>query len=260
MIDNLHQELLQAARRNLQASQPGFWAFEIGHVFRGEAGRQQQVALLTGVISGERRAERWTSSGKRRSPGYYEARGVLQQALGSLRLPIEDRALAADLGLGTTLLHPGRAAQLVVEGRPAGWFGQLHPEAADSLDLPDATHLFELDLQALLTAATRQARWQPLFRSFATVPFSERDLAIVVPTTVTAQQLLQAMRKAGKPLLEHVELIDRYEGEQVAAGSCSQAFRLRYRDPARTLTDEAVEEAHAKVRTSLERQFQAQQR
>ena len=92
------------------------------------------------------------------------------------------------------------------------------------------------------------------------MPASERDLAIVVPQTVTSNQLLQAMRKAGKPLLEHVELIDRYEGEQVAAGCCSQAFRLRYRDPARTLTDEDVEQAHAKVRASLERQFQAQQR
>lgn len=258
--DNLHQELLQAARRNLQASQPGFWAFEIGHVFRGEAGRHQQIALLTGVICGERRSERWTSSGKRRPPGYFEARGVLQQALATLRLPIEDRALSTDPGSDSPLLHPGRSAQLVVEGRPAGWFGQLHPEAAESLDLPDATFVFELDLPAVLTAATRQTRWQPLFRAFATVPFSERDLAIVVPATVTAQQLLQAMRKAGKPLLEHVELIDRYEGEQVAAGSCSQAFRLRYRDPARTLTDEAVEQAHAKVRSSLEKQFQAQQR
>jgi phenylalanyl-tRNA synthetase beta chain len=185
---------------------------------------------------------------------------VLQQALTTLKLPLEDRALTSDPEAERPLLHPGRAAQLVVEGRPAGWFGQLHPTMAEALDLPEATYVFELDLQALLTAATRQNRWQPLFRPFATVPASERDLAIVVPGSTTTSALLQAMRKAGKPLLEHVELIDRYEGEQVAAGFCSQAFRLRYRDPARTLTDEAVEEAHARVRTSLERQFQAQQR
>jgi len=258
--DNLHEELLQAARRNLQASQPGFWAFEIGHVFRGQPGQQQQVALLAGVLSGERRAERWTSSGKRRPPSYFEARGVLEQALSTLKIPIEDRPLQKDPGASDTLLHPGRAAQLVIEGRPAGWFGQLHPETAEALDLPEASYAFELDLMAVLTAATRQNRWQPLFRSYPTVPASERDLAIVVPQTVTSSQLLQAMRKAGKPLLEHVELIDRYEGEQVTAGCCSQAFRLRYRDPARTLTDEDVEQAHAKVRASLERQFQAQQR
>jgi phenylalanyl-tRNA synthetase beta chain len=57
-----------------------------------------------------------------------------------------------------------------------------------------------------------------------------------------------------------VELVDRYEGEQVAAGRCSQAFRLRYRDSSRTLTDGEVEEAHARIRTALESQFGAQLR
>ena len=68
------------------------------------------------------------------------------------------------------------------------------------------------------------------------------------------------IRKAGKPLLEQAELVDRYEGEQVAAGSCSQAFRLRYRDPERTLTDEDVERVHAAVQAALEKQLGAQLR
>jgi phenylalanyl-tRNA synthetase beta chain len=60
------------------------------------------------------------------------------------------------------------------------------------------------------------------------------------------------MRKAGRPLLEHVELIDTYSSEQLGEGVCSQAFRLRYRDPKRTLTDADVDQAHARVRTTLE--------
>ena len=44
------------------------------------------------------------------------------------------------------------------------------------------------------------------------------------------------------------------------AGSCSQAFRLRYRDPKRTLTDADVDGAHAKIRAALEKQFGAQLR
>jgi phenylalanyl-tRNA synthetase beta chain len=71
---------------------------------------------------------------------------------------------------------------------------------------------------------------------------------------------LNAIRKAGKPLLEQAELVDRYSGEQVPAGYCSQAFRLRYRDSARTLTDAEVETVHDSVRQALERQFKAQLR
>jgi phenylalanyl-tRNA synthetase beta chain len=249
--DHLHGELLEAARRNLQSGQHGFWAFEIGQVFRSgstESGPRAST-LLAGVICGERRAERWSSSGKPVEPDYFSARGLLQAALAALNLSPEDRPHPQQ-----PLLHPGRAAELVLEGRPAGWFGQLHPEQAEAADLPAATHLFELELEPLLIAATRRNRWQPAFRPFPTVPASERDLALLVPRSTRAAELLQVIRKAGRPLLEHAELIDRYEGGQVGPEQCSQAFRLRYRDPLRTLTDEAVEQAHGAVRSALEQQ------
>ncbi|WP_094559627.1 phenylalanine--tRNA ligase subunit beta [Synechococcus sp. 8F6] len=252
--DNLHGELLAAARRNLQSGQAGFWAFEIGQVF-STAAAQPDRQLLVGVICGERRGERWSSSGKPQPPSYHQARGVLQQALVASAIPIEDRPLTSH-----PLLHPGRAAELVVEGRPQGWFGQLHPEQAEALDLPEATYVFELELAALLTAATRRNRWQPAFAPYATVPASERDLAVVVSTEIRSADLLQVIRKAGKPLLEKAELVDRYAGDQLAAGQCSQAFRLRYRDPKRTLTDEDVERAHTAIRSALEQQLGAQLR
>jgi phenylalanyl-tRNA synthetase beta chain len=246
--DNLLEELLAAARRNLQSGAAGFWAFEIGAVFDAAAGGTSRQ-LLAGVVSGERRAERWSTSGKPQPPSYYQARGLLQQALSTLAIPSEDRVLTDQ-----PLLHPGRAAQIVVEGRPAGWFGQLHPQQCGAADLPEATYGFQLDLAALITAATRRNRWQPAFSPFATVPASERDLALVVPERTGAAALLSVIRKAGKPLLEHAELVDRYSGAQLGEGLCSQAFRLRYRDPRRTLTDEEVEQAHAAIRSALEKQ------
>jgi phenylalanyl-tRNA synthetase beta chain len=170
----------------------------------------------------------------------------LQQGLDSLLLTVEDRPLQ-----GQPLLHPGRAAGLWIEGRSAGWFGQLHPQRASELDLPELTYLFELDLTAVLSAATRMARWRPPFKPFATVPASERDVAVIVPQTVVSAELLALMRKAGRPLLEHVELIDTYRSDQLGEGVCSQAFRLRYRDPKRTLTDADVDQAHERVRTAL---------
>ena len=257
--DDLHTELLQAARRNLQASRPGFWAFEIGRVFGEAEGVIQERELLAGLIAGERRSELWSTSGKSQPLDYYLARGVLQAGLDPLLVPVQDMPLAAAEAPGN-LLHPGRSATLVVEGRPVGWFGQLHPARAQELDLPEATYLFELKLQGLIAAASRPARLQPAFRPYATVPASERDLALVVEGGVTAADLLQAIRKAGKPLLEQAELIDRYVGEQVKTGFCSQAFRLRYRDASRTLTEAEVEEAHGRVRQSLERQFAAELR
>ena len=133
----------------------------------------------------------------------------------------------------------------------------MHPELCDRFDLPESSYGFQLTLAPVLTAATRSNRWQPAFMPFATVPASERDLAVVVAESTASSQLLQAIRKAGKPLLEQAVVVDRYSGEQVASGSCSQAFRLRYRDPKRTLTDAEVDAAHQAIRVALERQFGA---
>jgi phenylalanyl-tRNA synthetase beta chain len=260
--DELHTELLQAACRNLQASRSGFWAFEIGRVFLPSGGSEPlERLLLAGVICGERRSELWSSNGKPAPPGYWSARGLLQAALDPLRIPIEDREPSGrESDPIAALLHPGRRAVLAVEGRAAGWFGQLHPAQAEALELPEATYLFEMPLEPILTAASRRNRWLPSFATFATVPASERDLALLVPSSTTTAALLNAIRKAGKPLLEQAELVDRYSGEQVPAGYCSQAFRLRYRDSSRTLTDAEVETAHDSVLKALERQFKAQRR
>ena len=265
--DNLHEELLQAARRNLQASQEGFWAFEIGRVFLSSGADEAdvEVELVVGVLCGERRSERWSSSGKPRPLSYWEARGVLQQALSGFGLPLEDRPPQTPTSLHgnaseAALLHPGRRADLVLEGKPFGWFGQLHPARAAALDLPDSTHLFQLAMAPLRQAATRPGRWTPQFQPFPTVPASERDLALVVPNETSASALMTTIRKAGRPLLEQVELVDRYEGHPIAEGHCSQAFRIRYRDAQRTLTDAEVEATHQKVRDALQRQFKAQLR
>lgn len=261
--DNLHGELLQAARRNLQTSQDGFWGFEIGRVFQGTAAEAEEVELLVGVLCGERRLERWSSSGKPRPLTYWEARGVLQGALSGFQLPLEDRAPQQPPPLESEnqrLLHPGRKADLFVEGRCVGWFGQLHPGLASELDLPETTHLFQLAMEPLRQAAIRPGRWAPQFQPFPTVPAAERDLALVVAGETTATALLAAIRKAGRPLLEQVDLVDRYTGDPIPEGQCSQAFRLRYRDAQRTLTDQEVEATHQKVREALRRQFAAQLR
>ena len=173
----------------------------------------------------------------------------------ALQLELSDRRLTDD-----ARLHPGRAATLVLEGRPLGCFGQLHPAMAEELDLPEATYLFELDLARLLDAATRSNRWTPSFKPFPTVPFSERDLAVVVDRSSAAADLIQAIRKAGKPLLEQVELVDRFEGEQLGDNKVSQAFRLRYRGKNETLTDDKIQPVHDKVRAALSKQFQAELR
>jgi phenylalanyl-tRNA synthetase beta chain len=254
---SLWDEHLRICQRNLQASQPGCWIFELGHVFhrQGEGGTIEQRARLGGMICAERRLERWSSSGKPEPLNYYQARGLLTRLFAGLRLEVSDRPLSSDMRL-----HPGRSAELILEGRPLGCFGQLHPLMSERFDLPEQTYGFDLDLERLLQAAIRSNRWVPAFKPYPTVPAMERDLAVLVQRSQTSAELIQAIRKAGKPLLESVELIDRFEGGQLPSDQCSQAFRIRYRSQQATLTDDALQPVHEKVRQALVKQFGAELR
>lgn len=251
----LWQEHLEICQRNLQASQPGCWLFEIGNVFSPDSSGVHQQSRLGGVICGERRLSRWRTSGKTAPLSYFEARGVLTALLSSLGIDSMDRRLSDDVRL-----HPGRAATVVVEGKPLGCFGQLHPSLCDDFELPPETYLFDFDTALLLNAATRNNRWIPQFKTYSTLPASERDLAMVVSKSLPSGDLLQAIRKAGKPLLESVELIDRFESDQLGADRCSQAFRLRYRGKDSTLTDDQIQPVHEKVRQALIKQFEVELR
>jgi phenylalanyl-tRNA synthetase beta chain len=88
----------------------------------------------------------------------------------------------------------------------------------------------------------------------------ELDLAVVVSKNCVCGDLIRTIRKAGKPLLEHVELVDRFEGGQLGENHCSQAFRLRYRSKDSTLSDDQVKPIHENIRKALVKEFAAELR
>ena len=63
---------------------------------------------------------------------------------------------------------------------------------------------------SIFNSATRNHKLHPLFKKFATVPFIERDIAFIVDADIPQSVQADLIRRSGIPLLEHVELIDRY--------------------------------------------------
>ena len=67
------------------------------------------------------------------------------------------------------------------------------------------------------------------------------------------------MLKSGKPLIESVELIDRFEGNQLDVCECSMAFRLIFRGE-KTLKENDINALHEKIRKHLIQKFGAKLR
>jgi phenylalanyl-tRNA synthetase beta chain len=75
----------------------------------------------------------------------------------------------------------------------------------------------------------------------------KRDIALVVPTSVPAGNLVQTVLTSGEKLVEHCELFDVYQGDKIGSAMKSVAMSITFRSATKTLTEKNVEKANAKV-------------
>lgn len=132
--------------------------------------------------------------------------------------------------------HPGRCAELVVDGTVVGWAGELHPRACAALGVPPRTCAAELAVEPVFAAAKEFVAAPAL----STFPPSSVDVALVVSSETAAADVAAALREGAGDLLEDLRLFDVYTGPQAGEGRKSLAYQLRFRAPDATLTDEQV--------------------
>ncbi|PZG21558.1 phenylalanine--tRNA ligase subunit beta [Micromonospora craterilacus] len=259
--------LLGIVKRNLGRGLRDLALYEIGTVFQPRPGAGRPPAMgvdrrptdaefaaadavvphqprhVAVVLTGDVEPAGWWGAG--RPAGWADAIEAGRAVLAAAGVPdgrIEVRAT------GYAPWHPGRCAELLVDGSVVGHAGELHPAVVAALELPRRTSAMELDLDALPAAPVAPA---PMVSGF---PPALIDVALVVDDSVPAQEVRQALTDGAGELLESVRLFDVYASEQLGAGRKSLAYKLTFRAPDRTLTvEEAVAARDAAVARAAER-------
>lgn len=138
-------------------------------------------------------------------------------------------------------LHPTR--QACVQG---GFFGQIHPDIAESLDLPLETVLGEINLDGLDSGEK-----EPKLRAISRNPAVRRDIAILIPKAVPYAQIETSISAAAGDLLERQWLFDVYAGKGIPEGSHSLAIGLQLRKHGANFTDEEANQVRDLIVTAL---------
>ena len=127
-------------------------------------------------------------------------------------------------------MHPGKSCQILIDRKPVGILGQVHPRVCK-----DEVYVCEISLQALMQHV------KPLkFKEASKYPTIAKDVAFVVDKDVISCDIEATIKKAGGRLLQSIEVFDVYEGEHVTEGKKSIAYNLLFMADDRTLTDEEV--------------------
>jgi phenylalanyl-tRNA synthetase beta chain len=241
----LRASVLDTARRNLR-HRDGVAIFEISPVYlprEHDLPEERWIAAV--LVAGTAQRESWL--GPARRADLWDLKAIIGGTLSKVR--VRD---AGDAQPGAPGLHPGRSEQRGPKERPALTWGQLDPRVADMWELPAATFVAELDIAALLDRVSAPQVMPP-----PRYPAAIRHLAIVLDEVTPYASVEEALRDAGKALVESVTLLDVYRGPQAGEGKKSFAVRLVLRSPDSTLTDADVERALKRIEGRLLHQLGA---
>jgi phenylalanyl-tRNA synthetase beta chain len=259
MRSSLIGSLLQVVKFNADRKADRVRVFELGRVFLRNAAMQStdttvegfdQPMRVAGMAWGPEAPLGW--QGKSRNVDFYDVKADVEKLLA----PRKAEFVAAE----HPALHPGRSAQVLVDGELVGYVGELHPRWRQAWELPSAPVVFELSLDAVI------ARLVPVAQAVAKHQSVERDIAVIVNEQVTHAQLMQAIHTAPtQGLLRDAVLFDIYRPKAESAGGLvvgekSLAVRLSLHSDEATLTEAQIESVMSAVLAQLTQQVAARLR
>ena len=253
MRSSLVGSLLEVLRFNLARKADRVRVFEVGRVYRRDAGAVDgpvrvagidQPLQMAGLAYGSVAPAQWGQT--ERPTDFFDLKGDVESLLGLARA----RFVAAE----HPALHPGRCARIEIGGRSIGHLGELHPQWRQAYGLPAAPMLFELDAEALAECAI--AAFRPLQRQQS----AWRDIAVIAADRVSHDDLMACIGAGGPDtIVRSALLFDVYRptmpGRDIGTGERSLAIRLELLDDQLTLTDERIDSVVKDVLTALQQRL-----
>lgn len=228
--------LLHVVKSNLDQSTRQIYGFELGRIHFRQEPLFKEESVLGIVMSGLSRPYHWER--KALETDFFDLRGMIESimtALGASSITCTEGAIET--------LHPGRRAQLFIDGGEVGVLGEVHPDVLRRMDISQRVYFAEINLHALHQVLHPQEPMRPL----PIFPGSERDWTCTIPMHFSFEKLLLPLKELKAPLLEKVTLIDVYRGDQVEAGKQNLTLRFFYRDREKTIQQEMVDAEHFAV-------------
>lgn len=244
---------LESLAYNINRRSDNLMMYEFGNVYTFNPQAQSTAEKPLAPYSEYSRMALWLT-GSCRPAGWlrpeekatvYDLRAVVANIL--TRLGIKESEIKLSAGS-----EPIYSASLSIDtrsGKHLGALGILAKATLKPFDIKQDVFYAELDWTALVQLAARHnVSFTPLPKTMAV----KRDLALLIDTSVTMQQIEATVRESERKLLRDITLFDVYEGDKLPEGKKSYAIAITLQDDERTLNDKQIEAVMKKIITNLQ--------
>ncbi|MDO8264987.1 MAG: phenylalanine--tRNA ligase subunit beta [Candidatus Parcubacteria bacterium] len=229
----LRPSLIPNILKNIEKNQKTFKnikIFEFGKVFRSP---RTETKMIAGAVIGS---------------DFYEVKGAVEFLFNKSGIKGAEykNCKATEKGI----FIPEASSEIVINGDQIGFLGEISQQILKKLKIDGKVVAFDLNFEKLVKLSSEQREYSPIPK----YPPALRDLAVLVPKTVTVKEVADKIRNSGKPLAGNVELFDFYEGKELPQGMKNLAFRVIYQSEEKTLNAGEIDQAHRKIIDSLEKE------
>ncbi|WP_027437381.1 phenylalanine--tRNA ligase subunit beta [Lachnospira multipara] len=175
---------------------------------------------------------------------FFTMKGVVEEFLSEVGI---DDKLTYNADAKKNFLHPGRQAEISLDGKVLGYLGEVHPTVLNNYGIGDRAYVAVLDMPVI----TELANFDIKYTGIAKFPAVTRDLSMVMPKSMPVGDVEAIIAKRGGKLVENYNLFDIYEGSQIKEGFKSVAYSISFRANDRTLEDKDITPVMEKILADL---------
>jgi phenylalanyl-tRNA synthetase beta chain len=238
---SLLASVLEAAEKNARAESISM--FELGSIFEPvKSDLPDEPRKLAMVMTGLRKPTAWDVKDASLLD-FFDLKGRIESLMSGLRYANVSYVPIDSLGY----LHPGKAAEVKVNGQTVGVLGELHPLTKEKYEFgPAPVIVAELDLETLRKASPTYG-----ITPVPDVPPVLEDIAVIVDESVPAERVASLIKQTGGRTVTNVRLFDVYRDEKIGATKKSLAYSLTYQSD-KTMTDAEAAAIRNKIVKRLE--------
>ncbi|MBR3897694.1 MAG: phenylalanine--tRNA ligase subunit beta [Bacilli bacterium] len=215
--------------------------YEISKTYDKDYNEESKV---TGLLKGNYLLNEW--HGVKVPVDFYLVKGIVENILDYLGFKNRYSFVKDEI----SDMHPGVSARVMLDRKPIGIVGRVHPSISK-----DDIFVFELSLNALMNKV------KPIkFKAASKYPKISKDVAFIVKNTVTSDEILKVIKKAGGRLLTDVNVFDVYTGDKMMFGYKSIAYNLTFSSEDRTLGEDEVMKVFETIISRCEKELDAKLR
>ncbi|MHB8653311.1 MAG: phenylalanine--tRNA ligase subunit beta [Terriglobia bacterium] len=237
--------MLRALRWNLDRGQSDLKLFETGKTYTAirnpATGLPKEERVLTLGMSGHSRSASVHDGAK--LADFFDLKGDLENLLGAF----DFRGLKFEIS-SSIYCEPGLCGRFLEQNGTLADFGKISSEIAREYKLREAAWVAVVDIERLFASSTKALHFTP----FSKFPAVERDFSLLVPQSISYEQIEEAIRGLAIPGVQSFRPVDRMPVGKIAAGHSSLLLRVTFQSMTQTLTSEAIDQLSKQVMAALE--------